>query len=76
LSRDLPRSGSKSGDSILPVSLHPQDSLPVSGRSRDKPRSYAFGKIKNTERQAALVLAFDLHTQKVQTPQNATWVQA
>ncbi len=41
MSRDLARSGSKRGDSVVPDTPQAQGLLPVPGRSRDKPKSTA-----------------------------------
>jgi len=40
LSRDLARSGSQSGDCVVPVQTRSSGSRLLRSRSRDKPRSY------------------------------------
>jgi hypothetical protein len=75
LARDLPRSGSKIGQLGLPDTPYAQALLPVPGRSR----ASALLRLRQNQKhgqQPALAPAFDLHTEKVQTTQNATWVQA
>ena len=72
----------KSSDSVVPDTPHASDLLPVPGRSSEcgPEQARSFGRIKSTadihDTCFAAAFAFDFPASSVQTPQNATWVQA